>query len=391
MVSLAGKLQALAFELMARESQGAHSGQLPENPIVENDVATCANPKGHDAMKVFGPYPHKKKWRIMIRLGSTQKAQSFGTEAEAKAEIRKLRIEAHKQSGISVEKAIEAYAEKLRTNGLRERSIETTCYRLLNFFATMHSAPLAKVTAAQARALYAKVPGSVDSRRNILAEAKTFVRKAKECSWTDLELLADVQGEGRRRFGKPKLTLDESRKFLAACIQLAASNEQGERTAGVACAMALLFGMRASEITGMQVRALDGNGTIIRITRAKTQAGIRSLQIPDWFQPYLARLAEGKASDEPLIGRNRTWLHRCVRATCKAAGVSMVSPHGLRGTHGDLALTAAVSPKAVSEALGHESLTTTYRHYADEGITQAAEHARVLGSLAPVSNPPLPN
>ena len=77
-------------------------------------------------MKIFGPYPHKNRWRILIRLGSEQQARSFDTEAEAKAEIRRLRIEAHKQAGLAVGKAIDAYAEQLRRNGVRERSIDTT-------------------------------------------------------------------------------------------------------------------------------------------------------------------------------------------------------------------------------------------------------------------------
>jgi integrase len=92
------------------------------------------------------------------------------------------------------------------------------------------------------------------------------------------------------------------------------------------------------------------------------------LQVPDWFHPYLQILAKNKQPTDLLVGRERTWLHRNVRAICRQAGVSEVSPHGLRGTHTDLALTAAATPKAVSLALGQESLTTTYRHCADQGI-----------------------
>jgi integrase len=55
----------------------------------------------------------------------------------------------------------------------------------------------------------------------------------------------------------------------------------------------------------------------------------------------------------------------------------------LRGTHADLALLAAATPLSVSKALGHESLDTTYRHYADEGITQRREHERAVEFLAP--------
>jgi len=129
--------------------------------------------------------------------------------------------------------------------------------------------------------------------------------------------------------------------------------------------MALVFGLRASEITGLQVKNLDADGTIIRITTAKSRAGIRSLAVPTWFKPFLAELADGKQPGDLLVGHDRTWLHRSVRAICKQAGVTEAPPHGLRGTHGDLALVGAATPAAVSRALGHESQEVTFRHYAD--------------------------
>jgi len=303
--------------------------------------------------------------------------------SDSAAAVTQEALQAAKQAGLTVEKAIAVYESQLAANGLKERSVATTCYRLRKFFGPVSSVPVASLTPTQARGLYAAFTGSVDSRLNALAEAKTFSARAKANGWTDALLLADVHGEGRRKYGKTKLSLDESRKFLAACLQLAASDDLQRQTAGVASAIALVFGLRASEITGLQVRDLDAGGTIIRINKAKTRAGIRALQVPEWFRPYLQRLAENKVPTDPLVGRERTWLHRTVRSICRMAGVTEVPPHGLRGTHADLALTAAATPKAVSQALGHESLTTTYRHYADEGITQQHEHQRVVESLAP--------
>ena len=117
--ALAGAIKALASEGLAREVPGQ---ALPENHIeIDGDAGGVSNPKGHDAMKIYGPYPHKRKWRLLIRNGSQQEARSFDTEAEAKVALRKLRIQAHKQAGIPVGKAIDAYAEQLRRNGLKEK------------------------------------------------------------------------------------------------------------------------------------------------------------------------------------------------------------------------------------------------------------------------------
>ena len=356
---------------------------LSDSSIVDGDCSVVPNPKGHDAMKVFGPYPHRERWRVMTRQAGEQRVYSFSTEKEAHTEINRLRLAAARQVGMSTEKAIAAYESILTKNGLRPRSVQTTGYRLRKLFESVLSVPLATITPAKARELVTALAGSVDSRKNIVAEAKTFCTRARERGWIDTQLLQDVRAEGKRRCGKTKLTVDESKKFLAACLQLAASSNPRKKTAGVGSAMALVFGLRASEITGLQVKDLDADGTIIRITMAKSRAGIRSLAVPTWFKPFLAELADGKQPGDLLVGHDRTWLHRSVRAICKQAGVTEAPPHGLRGTHGDLALVGAATPAAVSRALGHESQEVTFRHYADRGLADQQQHMQAMEALVP--------
>jgi hypothetical protein len=117
-----------------------------------------------------------------------------------------------------VEKAITAYESQLTANGLKEKSVATTGYRLRKLFAPVLSVPLATLTPDRARDLYTRLTGAVDTRLNTLAEAKTFCTRAKANRWADEQLLADVHGQGRRNYGKAKLSLDESRKFLATCM-----------------------------------------------------------------------------------------------------------------------------------------------------------------------------
>ena len=139
------------------------------------------------------------------------------------------------------------------------------------------------------------------------------------------------------------------------------------------------------EVLNRQAKDIDDGGRILRITSAKSRAGIRSLQVPDWFRPYLIDLASGIKPDDRIFPREKTWLHRQVVNTCKLAGVSRVVPHGLRGTHGDLALVAAATPLQVSQALGHESLTTTFRHYASPQLAEANVHQAAVAQLAPIT------
>jgi integrase len=377
-------LSALVKALAPEPPKGDPEGQaLPENPIgIVGDADGVSNPKGHDAMKVFGPYPHRGRWRILIRLENKQTALSFATESDARAEVQRLRVEAHRQASITVDKAIEGYAEQMKRNGLREKTIVTAKFRLRRLFGPVLSTPFATISPSKAKGLYQALSDlAVDTRLNMLALAKCFCRVACENGWTDVVLLADIKAEGRRRCGKPKLSIDESRKYLAACLAKAKSTDPKVRQAALAACMPLVFGLRSGEVLDRQVKDLDDDGRILRITSAKSRAGIRSLQVPEWFRPYLLDLTKGHRPDEKIFPRERTWLHRHVVGFCKLAGVSRSVPHGLRGTHGDLAIVAAATPVQVSRALGHESLTTTVRHYVSPELVESAAHQAAVTRL----------
>jgi integrase len=138
--------------------------------------------------------------------------------------------------------------------------------------------------------------------------------------------------------------------------------------------------MRASEITDRIVRNLDDDARLLWITEAKTQAGVRRLQVPLQLQPLLKRFAHGKAPGDRIFGpkASRFTVLRHVRRICKAAGVPIIPPHGLRGTHASLAMSAGGTGNLVAAALGHESFTTTERHYARP---EAIAEARQSGAL----------
>jgi integrase len=255
---------------------------------------------------------------------------------------------------------------------------------LSKFFGPVALQPLASLTQAQAKDLFmALTDGSVDSRRNALAEAKTFCRRARTNGWTEVELLSEVAGQGRRKKGKPKLTKDEAKRYLDKCRQLAADPKPKKAEAAVAAAIPLLLGYRASEVVDREVRDLDEGGSVLRVPRAKSHAGIRAQELPAWFQPLLVRLTAGKQPTDRIFNHDRTWLFRHVQRICRLAGVPEISTHGLRGTHADLCLHAHVTALAVSQALGHTSTAVTFGHYADQGIVEKQQQERVFIALAP--------
>ena len=347
------------------------------------DEPDGASPKGKPMHRVHGPYPHHDKWLIKIVDRATRKATNrvFETREEAERAARSLKRQERHQAGISVGGALDVYGRWLaevghKGEGNKPRTIETTMQRLRRLFDGAMKIAVNALTPASAEKLYDSVTGAVDSRRNILAEAKTFLRWCRHKGWTKINALEHVQGLGRRRRGKPQLTTDEARKFLAKALELAEDDDGG----AIAAAMALLMGMRASEIVERTIRNLDDDGRLLWITDAKTQAGVRRLEVPSQLQPHLRRIAHGKSPGGRLFGPEATrhWVLRAVHRICKAARVPCVPAHGLRGTHATLAVSAGATSHVVAAALGHESFATTARHYAKTEAIEGALQDRVL-------------
>jgi hypothetical protein len=71
-------------------------------------------------------------------------------------------------------------------------------------------------------------PFSVDSHRNVLAEAKSFLRwcSAKR-RWIGRNPLEEIEGIGKRKHGKAQLRVDEARKWLVKAVDKADSGEAG--------------------------------------------------------------------------------------------------------------------------------------------------------------------
>ena len=146
--------------------------------------------------------------------------------------------------------------------------------------------PLDDLTPARCRGYYealrtrprptTKRPLAVDSHRNILAEAKSFLKWCVGKRWIARNPLEEVTGVGRRRHGKAQLRIDEARRWQAKALQFADQGEEG----AVAAMMALLMGMRASEIVSRVVRDLDDEGRLLWIPETKTEAGSGRCRCP---------------------------------------------------------------------------------------------------------------
>jgi integrase len=336
--------------------------------------------------RISKPYPNRDKWRIRVTDTETGDVKNhiFETEELALAARPKLLREYRRPVGVPMPKALDAYEKHLQTKGNvasrgpnKPRTVETTMQRLRSVFTT--DIVTGELSASKMLQLWeAWVEGkATDTALNVLAQTRTFLGWLEKQGWTRNTTVTDtIEINGRRKKGKPKLSQDEASKLLAWC--LANANDEG----AIATAMAFLLGMRASEIVTRTVRHLDGKGTLLDITDAKTEAGERTLKLPQALQPLLASLAAGKKPDDRLFGNNtRHWVFRNVRRCCEASGVRVVSPHGLRGTHAKIAREVGMSGIALAHAMGHESESTTTEHYAGRAAVANASIDRVAGLM----------
>jgi integrase len=341
--------------------------------------------------RVHGPYKHGNKWRIvLVGEDGTQAVESFGSKDEAEAEKRRNEDEVERYEGITVAQAIDKYEVYQRGKGNKPRSIQTTRGRITRLLADVATRPLQSIRDNSAFRVYAKLQTQVstDYHRNALNETRTFFNwcMARPQKWIKSNPFKEVKGEGKRKKGKPQHRIDESRKFEARCFELIAAGD----IAGAVSLSALYFGTRITELVSRPVRDLDDDGWLLWIPDSKTEAGRRTLEVPDSLRVVLQQLAAGRQPDEPLFkgprkgqAITRYTAYDMVKRVCREAGVPEVSPHGLRGTHSSLARERGATPKMVAAALGHTSYdAVTAKNYVAPGTDQRVQQRTVLSVLA---------
>lgn len=272
--------------------------------------------------------------------------------------------------------AVDEYLEHQRARGLR--SVTTIRYRLRGMLRMREQPdrPLRALTPAFAREMLAKrrTEVVVDTQIGELAAVGGFAAWCIKQGWLARDPFAGLVAEGARATGKPQLRIEEARRFLDAAL-----DENSD--AGLAAAIALLMGLRASEITGRVVRDVDDGARVLWIERAKTRKGNRHLEVPEVLRERLAAATKGRAGDAPLFGDvDRHWLGYHVRRLCRLARVPEVPPHGLRGTHASIAVRA-VATEHVAAELGQVGPAITRRHYLARGAEQDGRQRAALKVL----------
>lgn len=320
--------------------------------------------------RAYGPYEHRNKWRVvLVGADGERTTATFTSEATATKRVAEVNAEA---IGRTVSGAIDEY---MAHSTARPRSKKTVEHRLRGITGGSDRL-LRRLTPAIARELFAARAAvtSGDTQFHELASARTFAAWCIKRGWITADPFAGIEPTKARKRGKPQLRIDEARKLLDACLA-------EDTKAATAVALALLCGMRASSVTDRMVRDLDDGARVLWIENDKTDAGDRRLEVPEVLRARLAKLAAGRAGGHRLFpGTNRDWLRYHTRRLCKVAGIAVVSPHSLRGTHASLA-RPVVAVEHVARVLGHAGPGVTQRHYLAPGLEQDLDQRTVLSVL----------
>ena len=328
-------------------------------------------------MHISGPYRHRAGYRFRVTEspGVYAWAPSAATEAEARdlAEAYAQGIAA--RQALTVAGLIERYLDHLRAAGCKPLSVRCAAHQL-NRLAVLAHLQAASITPQRAKAHHHEL-----ARSFAAATQHATLRRIKALwTWAADEGLAKsnpwqaLRPLGRALRGKPQLTLDEARKLSRCALRQADDGAIG-------VLLALHLGLRNGEICALCVRDVDLSGALLRVQDAKTQAGRRALDVPDFLRPALRSRCR-RSGDAPLLlnawGQRPTknWLTHTLTDLCAAAGVPRVVPHSLRGLYASLHYADGVDPNLTARKLGHRSPKVTQAHYATPEARHAGEQRR---------------
>jgi hypothetical protein len=122
-------VEEIAGSLDGSVAGGERRGHDRRRQIAARDGG---HPMQQSGQKVHGPYPHRTKWRLVVRAADgSQKYVAFATEGQARAHKTKLLKEI---AGRTVSDAVQDFVVEQRESGLRSGTVKVSEFRLRAFF-----------------------------------------------------------------------------------------------------------------------------------------------------------------------------------------------------------------------------------------------------------------
>ena len=137
-------------------------------------------------------------------------------------------------------------------------------------------------------------------------------------------------------------------------------------------------GIRLGELLALTYGDFDFNKRTLRINKSyqcikgkdvvttpKTKKSNRIIAMPDFLcdemQTYFKGLYKPKKNDRVFL-ITKAYLHSEMRRGCKETGVKKIRIHDLRHSHVSLLIDMGLTPLAIADRVGHESIDITYRY-----------------------------
>lgn len=366
-------------------------------------------------IRVRGPYHDKSRdrWRVdAFPADGRPRRRYFSSERGADEYVASLERDIEAQARTAQE-AFPLYERHLTEKGTSADSIKTTRWALAEFFPI--GAILPDLDQARCQRLYddlrtrpkrAQVGGewirpvegpplSADSHRGVLKQAKSFLRWCVADGLIATCPADNVKGIGRLRprgksLGKSgtRHRIREARTLYFKAVELAQAGDQGATIALVA----ILLGMRASEIVRRRVRDLDtdqADGDVLHVEDRKNGEDLE-LEVPDVLRPILIARTAGRASDAFLFAHakgkraerpfRRWYVLESVHALCDAAGVPRITAHACRGLLATVAAERGMAGHLIAATLGNDERVMS-GSYAAPGALEAGGRRRGLAVL----------
>jgi integrase len=348
--------------------------------------------------RFLGPYEQPKGWRVIeVDAAGGRSSSMFPTEAKARRYVEMMEADLAKEDRTTATALVE-YATYLGKKGTKPQSIATTERAIEVFFP--EPLLLRLLTEKRCQALYDDLttrpsaltgkPYAADTHRNALSQAKSFLAwcAVPKRSWLKGNPLDDVEPIGKKRprgksLGKAgnELHIKQTRAWYEMALYKAQHGDQG----AVAGLMAMLLGMRPSEIVQRVVADVDENtapGDVLWIPDSKTAAGKRTLEVPGELAALIAGCCERKEPTRRLFegpkGRphQRDWVKRQVQRICDLAEVPRVTAYFMRGNLATISAERGMAGHLIAAMMGHESEATTMTAYAAPGSAAAGARRR---------------
>ena len=244
--------------------------------------------------RVLGPYPERNRYRLVVIENGARKSLYVGSLDEARVTKDELEKHLMRPPTVRLDDALDEYAHfRVQTARCLERTSEEQMARLRQFLDAYVSQDIAALTPRAAQQLYAKAtertsektgtPVAAATHRFYLGLAKSFFNWAVTRNYVKESPFKGVTPIGKVRVGKPQLRIDEARRFAETALTL--YTEQGD-TLALAALMALLLGLRASEVLLRVARDVDDGGRILWIDGGKTHNARRHLRVPEVLQGH---------------------------------------------------------------------------------------------------------